>query len=225
MITAYKSAFRHFAKFNGRATRREFWWFILANIVVVPVVLALLGAALDASRGAVIAPTPQSAWAWMSAPIHASNTVVWAVFGIEERQRGQDAFAIARGNTQLMETHIVGGGFGSNLKSAWNRSYANSQGILPNRVYFLYFLVAFIPTLALASRRLQDTDRRGMWYLLPFCLVFVLSVPATNLVSAPVGIVVLAVGLVPLLALCALPGTGGPNKYDETEEQPQTNPA
>ena len=38
--------FERYAKFDGRASRAEYWWFFLANIIV-SVVLQILGAAID----------------------------------------------------------------------------------------------------------------------------------------------------------------------------------
>ena len=35
MVAAYVRALRKYAVFSGRASRSEFWWFLLANIIIV----------------------------------------------------------------------------------------------------------------------------------------------------------------------------------------------
>ena len=42
-MEAIKSGFSNYAKFNGRASRSEFWWFVLFMVVVYAVLYALLG--------------------------------------------------------------------------------------------------------------------------------------------------------------------------------------
>ena len=41
-IDAVKSVFTHFADFNGRARRSEYWWFCLFNMIVGFVVSAII---------------------------------------------------------------------------------------------------------------------------------------------------------------------------------------
>ena len=42
-MEAIKSGFSNYAKFNGRASRSEFWWFVLFMAVVYVVLVVLLG--------------------------------------------------------------------------------------------------------------------------------------------------------------------------------------
>lgn len=58
----------------------------------------------------------------------------------------------------------------------------------------LFWLVAFVPTLALVVRRLHDQNRSG-W------LLVLMLIPVFNLVL--------------LVAIALWPGTRGPNRYDE----------
>lgn len=37
-VTAFKTCFAKFADFSGRATRSEYWWFVLAYVIVAVVV-------------------------------------------------------------------------------------------------------------------------------------------------------------------------------------------
>ncbi len=46
MIKWYKYVvFKNYANFNGRASRAEFWWFVLANIIII-IILEMLDSAL-----------------------------------------------------------------------------------------------------------------------------------------------------------------------------------
>lgn len=105
-----------YAKFDGRARRAEYWWFVLANFIVA-VVLAILS-------------------------------------GIS------DLFLL---------------------------------------LYFAYAIAMFIPTIAVAIRRLHDTDRSGWWLLITF-------VPL--------------VGGIILIVLLALDSTRGTNQYGISEKYP-----
>ncbi len=98
-----------FAKFDGRAGRAEFWWFVLANLLVY-IALAIL-------------------------------TQVSAIFWV---------------------------------------------------LYAVYWLATLVPTIAVAIRRLHDTDKTG-WLLLIAFVPFV--------------------GGIILLVFCAMEGTAGPNQY------------
>ena len=98
-----------FAKFDGRAGRAEFWWFVLANLIVVIALAILAGIA--------------------------------------------DIFII---------------------------------------LYFLYALAVLIPSIAVAIRRLHDTDKSG-WFILLGLIPFV--------------------GFIILLVFYIQEGTAGPNNY------------
>jgi uncharacterized membrane protein YhaH (DUF805 family) len=103
-----------YAKFDGRAGRAEFWWFVLANFIVVVALGILAGIA--------------------------------------------DIFTI---------------------------------------LYFLYAIALFIPSLAVAVRRLHDTDKSG-WFIL-------------------LGLIPI-VGFIILIVFYATEGTNGPNNYGAAPE-------
>lgn len=62
----------------------------------------------------------------------------------------------------------------------------------PNPVGTLYWLAVFLPSLAVAVRRLHDTDRSGWWVLLQFIPV---------------------IGPLVLIWFFATAGTAGPNRF------------
>jgi uncharacterized membrane protein YhaH (DUF805 family) len=97
---AAKRFFKKYATFSGRASRSEYWWWTLFN-VIISVVLNILSLALG-GMGV-------------------------GQFGTESLPAGAAAI------------NVVGG---------------------------LWAIATFIPTLALAWRRLHDTSRSGAWYLL-----------------------------------------------------------
>ena len=107
-----------YAKFDGRAGRAEFWWFVLANFLVFVALAILAGIA--------------------------------------------DIFFI---------------------------------------VYFLYGLAVLIPSLAVAIRRLHDTDKSG-WFILFGLIPFV--------------------GFIILIVFYAMEGTNGPNNYGTGPEPAAT---
>jgi uncharacterized membrane protein YhaH (DUF805 family) len=110
-----------YAKFDGRAGRAEFWWFVLANFLVM-VVLNILG----------------------------------------------------------------------NVSSLFNI------------VYFVYAVGVLIPSIAVAIRRLHDTDKSGWWLLIGFVPI---------------------VGFIVLIVFYATAGTPGPNKYGAGPEPDATGSA
>lgn len=91
-------------------------------------------------------------------------------------------------------------------------------------LYVVYALVAFIPNIAVAVRRLHDTNRTGWWILaplVPYVVIFVAmgmaaSSPdmmgAAGIIMAVCGLAVLVLGIT-LLVFYLLEGTKGPNKY------------
>lgn len=121
MPEAVQSVLGKYATFRGRASRSEYWWFILAFFL-----LALLVSIVE---GAVLAP-----------------------------MLGFEAFDPAAGNPMSM----------------------------------IVSLALFLPTLAVAIRRLHDIDRSGWWYLIGF-------VPL--------------IGVLVLIYWYVQPGTGGDNDY------------
>jgi uncharacterized membrane protein YhaH (DUF805 family) len=107
-----------YAKFDGRANRAEFWWFVLANLIVM-VALSIL---------------------------------------------------------------------------------ANVSGLF-NIIYVIYALGVLIPSIAVAIRRLHDTDKSG-WFLLLGLIPFV--------------------GFIILIVFYATAGTAGPNKFGAGPEPDAT---
>ena len=94
----------------------------------------------------------------------------------------------------------------------------SSMGILG----LLWSLVTLVPNIAVAVRRLHDTNRSGWWLLMPIVpyaigLVIMLGAAATqNLALIGVGGIFTIIGLIAAIALLVfycLPGTRGPNKY------------
>lgn len=102
----------------------------------------------------------------------------------------------------------VGGGLGA----------ATHMGVLGG----IFTLATFIPSLAVAIRRLHDTDRAGWWVLLgfgPYLLALALMI--VGMLTGQLGLlatgglimIVGFVGGIVLLVFMCLPGTSGPNKY------------
>ncbi len=94
MIAQYKEAFLRYADFGGRTSRSGYWWFVLANLLV----------------------------------ICAFDLVV---------------FGSALGGMKVL-------------------------AFIVDLVLALYTLGSLIPSLAIAVRRLHDTDRSGWWLLIEF---------------------------------------------------------
>ncbi|MEN8008107.1 MAG: DUF805 domain-containing protein [Candidatus Krumholzibacteriota bacterium] len=112
----YLEVLKKYAKFSGRAHRREYWMFVLINVVV-----SLVLAAIDYSMGSM-------------------NSAGYGLLG----------------------------------------------GI--------YTLAILLPTIAVSVRRLHDTNRSGMWYLLIFVPI---------------------IGPIALLFFFVQEGQGGRNQYGE----------
>ncbi len=85
-------------------------------------------------------------------------------------------------------------------------------------LYFLFALAMFIPALAVAVRRLHDTNRSGWWLLAPLAgyVVMFLGAAIGDSVGGILAIVgtiaVLGLGLT-LIVFMFLEGTRGPNNY------------
>jgi len=92
----------------------------------------------------------------------------------------------------------------------------------------LVYLGLFIPMIAVAIRRLHDTDRRGWWLLaplVPYFAAFVIMFPA--FMANPTGglalfaavgpaLILMLIGFVLAIAILifmVLPGTPGPNRF------------
>jgi uncharacterized membrane protein YhaH (DUF805 family) len=91
-------------------------------------------------------------------------------------------------------------------------------------LYCLYCLAVLIPSIAVAVRRLHDTNRTGWWVLAPLAPYLVMFVAGMMAASSPdmagvaslialvSGLAVIALGLT-LLVFYFLEGTKGPNQY------------
>ena len=97
-------------------------------------------------------------------------------------------------------------------------------------IEIVVFVIFLLPTLAVATRRLHDTNRSGWWFIFPLILsvsVLVLSTIADETGSAPLFLAALAATLGMLIAYVALlafliqSGSPGPNQYggDPLEQQ------
>jgi uncharacterized membrane protein YhaH (DUF805 family) len=143
-----------YADFTGRASRPEFWWYVLALVVAFIVV-----------------------------------HIVESILGI-------------------------------------SRMFWYSWGPLT----LLLRLATIVPSLAVAARRLHDTNRSGWWVLLPLipeCLMMVMAITTVGAVAAGgglaaaiggaaltglIGLVALA-GAIVLIIFCAMPSQPGDNRY------------
>ena len=91
-------------------------------------------------------------------------------------------------------------------------------------LYMVYLLAVLVPSIAVAVRRLHDTNRTGWWVLAPLAPYLVVIVAGMLAMSSPdmaglagilalvAMIAVFALGLT-LLVFYFLEGTKGPNKY------------
>jgi len=98
-------------------------------------------------------------------------------------------------------------------------------------LYGLYALAVLIPSIAVAVRRLHDTERSGWWILAPlagYVLMIIGGVMAAASPDAPgIGGIIALIGMVALIGLGItllvfyfLEGTRGPNKYGPDPKQP-----
>jgi uncharacterized membrane protein YhaH (DUF805 family) len=98
-------------------------------------------------------------------------------------------------------------------------------------LYSLYCLAVLIPSIAVAVRRLHDTNRTGWWVLAPlapYCVMFVagMMVASSPDMAAVAGIIALISGLavvvlaLVLLVFYFLEGTKGPNQYGPDPKAP-----
>lgn len=133
--------------------------------------------------------------------------IIWVVAFIAIMALGFGAAGLASGG-------------GANAAGGMMGMFA-SMGILAV-VFGLIWLALLIPTIAVAVRRLHDTDRSGWWlfiYIGPYLLSIVLNVMAVSSSSTSMASIAGLVGIVGflgaivLLVFYCLPGTPGPNKY------------
>lgn len=84
-------------------------------------------------------------------------------------------------------------------------------------LYILVSLVLLIPALAVAVRRLHDSNRSGWWLWLfwgPYLLSLLTSTAESSVLAGLLGLALMA-GSIVLLVFYFLDGTPGPNRYGE----------
>jgi uncharacterized membrane protein YhaH (DUF805 family) len=111
-------------------------------------------------------------------------------------------------------------------------SYGAGASVHGGLLTGLFALAVLIPNLAVAVRRLHDTDRSGWWLLLmvvPYGLGFVLMLSAlaggmlSLIALGSISFLVGAIGAIVLIVFYCLPGTSGPNRFgpDPLEDTPE----
>lgn len=122
---------------------------------------------------------------------------------------------------------MVGGGammMGGMGKDPSSMLAAGGVVMIVMLLYFVYCLAVIIPSIAVAVRRLHDTNRTGWWVLAPLAPYVVMILAGMMAVGSPdsAGIagVLVMVSLIAVLVLALvlivfyfLDGTPGPNKY------------
>ena len=173
-LTAIGRGLRRFATTSGRATRSEFWWFLLAYLLLGHVVAFVVSFALSFGPGFLA--------------------------GLEAQRQGRPV---------ALDPGAMG------LASRWGTLSA-----------WLAWLVAAVPLVAVAGRRLHDTGRRagGLWLALPafvaaFALVsayYLWRLGDPALAGQQVGLrLVWIVGLavLPFAWWLSRPSQAGPNRF------------
>ena len=153
---------KRYAEFSGRSRRKEYWMWILFQVLLYVAVLVLM-----------------------------------MVVGGGALMTGGDPSAVAAAGGAAM---IILG------------------------LYGLASLAFFIPGLAVAVRRLHDTERTGWWILAPLAGYAIMAIGAAMVAASPdspgLGGVLAMVGMIAVFVLgitvivfMVLEGTKGPNKY------------
>lgn len=100
-------------------------------------------------------------------------------------------------------------------------------------LYLLYCLAVFVPSIAVAVRRLHDTNRTGWWVLAPLAPYVVMIVAGAMVAASPdsaqvaggivlVSMIAVLVLAIVLLVFYFLEGTRGPNQYGPDPKAPDT---
>ncbi|MDB5695776.1 MAG: hypothetical protein JWN21_1319 [Sphingomonas bacterium] len=156
---------KRYFEFSGRSRRKEYWMFVLLQMLIW-VVLTILTVAVAGGAGMM-------------------------------------AGASADGGASGMLGAMLG------------------MGIL-GIVMMIVWLGLLVPSIAVAVRRLHDTNRSGFWlflmaapYILGYIMVVVGVASESSTLAAVGGILSLAglIGAIALLVFMCLPGTVGPNRY------------
>jgi len=160
---------KRYAQFSGRSRRKEYWMFVLFQILVYIAFLVLL-----------------------------------TIVGGAAVMTGGDASGV-----------LAAGGVAVVLLA----------------LYGIFSLAMIIPSIAVAVRRLHDTNRTGWWFLapfLPYALVLIAigmmagspdTLAAAGIVAGIGGLIAFALAIT-LLVFMLLDGTPGPNKYGPSPKEP-----
>jgi uncharacterized membrane protein YhaH (DUF805 family) len=119
---------------------------------------------------------------------------------------------------------VVGGGMMMSGGDPRTMMAAGGAVVIIMALFGLLWLAFLIPGIAVAVRRLHDTERTGWWVLAPLCGYVVMGIGAALIAASPDspglgGIVALigwlmTIGLaITLIVFMFLEGTKGPNKY------------
>ena len=99
-------------------------------------------------------------------------------------------------------------------------------------IFGLYALAILIPSIAVAVRRLHDSDRSGWWVMIyfgPYLLSFVVQIMGALVQSTGLllvgGVLTLAslIGVIVFIVFMCLPGTVGPNRFGPDPLFPDRN--
>lgn len=213
--------FQRYAEFSGRSRRREYWLFQLLNIIVltlclVPIIGALMASfddvysALDEPQVAI--ERPQLAQIAPPAFIGLPNINQLSAGQVSVGKRSCEPFCAspsppsrpssrpsAAPDSPFADDNLTGFQTDSSTEDAGlNALIMGSAGFY---MLIIWWLISFIPNLALTVRRLHDLGMSG-WLLIPIYIGMALP---------------LIGGLVSLGFIIAmfLPGSKGPNKYGD----------
>ena len=106
-------------------------------------------------------------------------------------------------------------------KLGWSRAPGGSEG---GSLGSIVMLVLAIPGLAVAVRRLHDSNRAGWWLALPAAPILFWMVALIGGFNSPAlfkpAMVAVAVAPFVVLGLMCLPGTRGPNRFGPDPREP-----
>ncbi len=122
---AVKSAFKNYAKFDGRATRSEYWWFALFQILLLLIPIILIASGNDSIAGiggllylviglGTLLPglgllfrrlhdTDRSAW-WILIVLVPFGSIILLVFTCLESTKGPNKYGPPSGATSVADT-------------------------------------------------------------------------------------------------------------------------
>ena len=116
MVQAVRSVFSNYFDFKGRASRPEFWWFVLFTFLI-GILLAIL------------------------------NSIIF-------------------GPQTVVETVTIFPNDGSPAQTTTREKQVYNGGWL----HFIFQIAVFVPSIAVAWRRMHDSGKPGWWLLIPITL-------------------------------------------------------